>query len=163
MRLRVLLSAVVGSALLTLGACTSSIAGTATFGGPTVTSEESTEETTEETTEELPSGDPDEFLACLTVLFSYDTANQNFIDLADATNNGTPTALTPETVAADFDAAIASVQPSLDPLPPGAVRDAVQAAQDAAGALRDNLRSGADVSNTDLNTALDALTTACEF
>lgn len=167
-RLRMLMGALVwGTALLGLGACTSSIAGTPTFGGPTETTEDSTEETseesTEETTEDSPSGDPDEFVACLTVVFSYDAANDNFIALADATNNGTPTTLTPESVAADFDAAIATVAPLLDPLPPGLVRDSVQAAQNAAGGLRDGLRAGTDVSNTDLNTALDSLTAACDF
>ena len=170
MRLRKFLGAAVWSfALLGLGACTSSIAGTPTFAGPTQTTEETEETTetteTEETTEttEEPSGDPGEFLACLTVLFAYNTANENFIALADATNNGTSTTLTPESVAADFDAAIASVQALLDPLPPGVVRDTVQAAQNAAAALRDGLRAGSDVSNTDLNAALDSLTTACEF
>lgn len=167
-RLRTLVGAVVWtSALVGLGACTNSIAGTATFGGPTQTTEETTtEESTDETTSEstdVPSGDSDELLACTTVLFAYDSANNNFIALADATTNGTPTSLTPESVAADFDAAILGVQPSLDPLPAGAVRDAVQAAQSAAGALRDGLRAGTDVSNTDLNTALDSLATACEF
>lgn len=169
MRLRMLLSTVVwGIALLGMGACTSSIAGTATFGGPTETSEteDSTAETTEETeepTEELPSGEAEELLACITVLFSYDTANGNFVALADATNSGAPTTLTPESVAADFDAAILSVQPALDPLPPGAIRDAIQAAQTAATGLRDGLRAGSDVNNTDLNTALDSLSTACDF
>ena len=161
MRLRKFLGAAVWSfALLGLGACTSSIAGTPTFAGPTQTTEETEE--TEETTEE-PSGDPGEILACITVLVEYTEANENFIALADATNNGTSTTLTPESVAADFDAAIASVQALLDPLPPGVVRDTVQAAQNAAAALRDGLRAGSDVSNTDLNAALDSLTTACEF
>ena len=170
-RPRILLGAVVWStALLGLAACTTSIAGTPTFAGPTQTSEASTEETsesstesTEETTDDVPSGDPDELLACVTVLFAYDTANANFIALADATTNGTPTSLTPESVAADFDAAIASVQPSLDPLPPGPIRDAIQAAQNASGALRDGLRAGTDVSNTDLNAALNSIDAACEF
>lgn len=168
MRLRTLLSALVwSSALLALGACTSSIAGTPTFGGPTQTTEasteESTEETTEETTEDVPTGDSDELFACISSLFAYDTANDHFIALADATTNGTPTDLTPESVAVDFDAAIASVQPAVDPLPEGAVRTSIQAAQTAAGALRDGLRSGSDVSNTDLNAALDSLSTACDF
>jgi len=159
-------AAVWSLALLGLGACTSSISGTPTFVGPTQTTEESSEQTTEETeetTDEAPSGDPDELLACLSVLFSYNTANSNFVELADATNNGTPTSLTPESVATDFDAAIASVQPVLDPLPPGAVRDALQAAQDAAGGLRDGLRAGSAVDNTALNTALDSIATACDF
>ncbi len=164
MRLRMLLGIIGCSVgLFGLGACTSSIAGTATFGGPTQTTEESTEDTSEETTEDVPTGDPDEFLACVTAPFSYEVANSNFVELADATNNGTPTALTPESVAADFDGAIASVQPVLDPLPQGDVRDAIQAAQTAAGGLRDGLRSGAAVNNTDLNAALDSIATACDF
>lgn len=166
-RLRMLLGAVVwGPVLLAVGACTSTVAGTATFAGPTQTSEQSSAEPTEsspEPTEEVPSGDADELLACLTVILSYDTANGNFVALADATNSGTPTTLTPESVAVDFDAAIGSVQAVLDPLRPGGVRDAVQAAQNAAGALRDGLRAGSDVSNTDMNAALDALATACEL
>lgn len=166
MRLRMVLHTFGFSiALLGLGACTSSIAGTATFAGPTETPAETTEETeeTEETTAAEPSGDTDELLACITVSFSYSTANANFVELADATNNGTPTALTPESVAADFDDAIAGVQPLLDPLPPGAVRDAIQAAQNAAVGLRDGLRTGAAVNNTELNTALDSISTACDF
>lgn len=167
MRLRTALSVFVWSfVVLVLGGCTSSIAGTATFGGPTDTTEESSsEETTteEETTEELPSGEAEEIVACISVLFAYDTANANFVALADATNNGTPTSLTPESVATDFDAAINSVQPTLGPLPQGDVRDAIQAAQDAASALRDGLRAGTDVANNDLNAALDSIDTACEF
>ncbi|MDQ3053881.1 MAG: hypothetical protein M3R66_08690 [Actinomycetota bacterium] len=167
MRLRMFLGAAVWSlALLGLGACTSSISGTPTFVGPTQTTEESSEETTEETeetTDEAPSGDPDELFDCLSVLFSYNTANSNFVELADATNNGTPTSLTPESVATEFDDAIDSVQPVLDPLPPGAVRDALQAAQDAAAGLRDGLRAGSAVDNTALNTALDSIATACDF
>lgn len=176
MRLRMVLALVAWSTLLlALTACTSSIAGTATYGGPTQTSEESTEEETteeesteEETTEEETSedapfpGEPAELAACISVLFAYQTANDNFIALADANSAGTPTDLTAESVAVDFDAAIASVQPSLDPLPSGAVRDAVQAAQNAAAALRDGLRAGS-ASNTDLLAALDSLTTACDF
>ena len=162
MRLRILSAVVCGVALLGLGACTSSIAGTASYGGPTQTTEESTEETTEETTEDVPLGDTEELLACITVLFAYEIANANFEALADATSNGTPTTLTPEGVAGDFDAAIASVQPSLDPLSPGAVRDAIQAAQNAAAALRDGLRAGAAVNNGELIAAVDAISTACE-
>lgn len=169
MRLRMVLRTLGFSiALLGLGACTSSIAGTATFAGPTETPAESTEQTqesteeTEETTADEPSGDLDELLACITVSFSYSTANANFVELANATNNGTPTALTPESVAADLDVAIAGVQPLLDPLPPGAVRDAIQAAQNAAVGLRDGLRTGAAVNNTELNTALDSIATACD-
>jgi len=171
-RLRMLLGATVWSAaLLGLGACTSSISGTATFAGPTQTSEQtSTEETTEESTDEsteetnaddLP--DSEEILACVTVELSYITANQNFVTWADAENSGTPTTLTRETVAADFDAAIASVQVLLDPLPPGGIRDAVQAAQTAAGGLRDGLRANAAVDNSGLIAAVDALSTACGF
>lgn len=167
MRLRTALTVFMWSSVVFgLGACTSSISGTAAFGGPTATTEESSseEETTEEeTTEELPTGEFDETLACVSVLFAYDTANANFVALADATNNGTPTSLTPESVAADFDAAITSVQPTLDPLPPGDVRNAIQAAQDASAALRDGLRAGTDVANNDLNAALDSIATACEF
>lgn len=167
-RPRMLLGALVwGSALVALGACTTSIAGTAAYGGPTQTSESTTEttETTEESTspEETSDLDPDEILACISALFAYDSANDNFITLADSVTNGTATDLTPESVAADFDAAIASVQPVLDPLPAGPIGDSVQAAQTAAAALRDGLRAGTDVSNTDLNTALDSLSTACEF
>lgn len=156
-----------GPALLALGACTTNIAGTATYGGPTQTSETTTEstETTEESTspEETTDLDPDEILACISALFAYDSANDNFIALADSITDGTATDLTPEGVAADFDAAIASVQPVLDPLPAGTIRDSVQAAQTAAAALRDGLRAGTDVSNTELNTALASLSTACEF
>jgi len=167
-RLRMLLGAsLCSAALLGLGACTSSIAGTPTFAGSGQSTEEpTTEETTsEETTSEEPTstGDPDELLACITVLFAYETANTNFIALADATTNGTATTLTPESVAADFDVAIGTVQPALDPLPPGAIRDAIQAAQTASGALRDGLRAGTDVSNTDLNAALTSIETLCEF
>lgn len=168
MRLRMLLGATVWSlALLGLGACTSSISGTASFAGPTQTSEQtSTEETTDESTEETTADDlPDseEILACVTVELSYTAANQNFVTWADAENSGTPTTLTRETVAADFDAAIASVQILLDPLPPGAIRDAVQAAQTAAGGLRDGLRANAAVDNSGLIAAVDALSTACGF
>jgi len=167
-RLRMLLGATVWSlALLGLGACTSSISGTASFAGPTQTSEQtSTEETTDESTEETTADDlPDseEILACVTVELSYTAANQNFVTWADAENSGTPTTLTRETVAADFDAAIASVQILLDPLPPGAIRDAVQAAQTAAGGLRDGLRANAAVDNSGLIAAVDALSTACGF
>ncbi len=81
----------------------------------------------------------------------------------DGTPSGTPTDLTPQSVAVDFDSAIAAVQPSVDPLPAGAVRDSIQAAQTAVGALRDGLRAGSNVSNTDLNAALDSLSTACDF
>jgi len=161
-RLRMLGSVGWSLTLLGLGACTSNIVGTASYGGPTQTTEESTEETTEETTEDVPLGDAEELLACIAGLFAYEIANANFEALADATNNGTPTTLTPESVAGDFDAAIASVQPSLDPLPPGAVRDAIQAAQDAAGVLRDGLRAGAAVNNGELIAAVDAISTACE-
>lgn len=167
MRLRILLGIIGYSVgLFGLAACTSSIAGTATFGGPTQTTEATTEdpsETPEETTDEVPTGDPDEFVACITAPFSYAVANANFVELADAANNGTPTELTPESVAADFDGAIASVQPVLDPLPPGDVRDALQAAQTAASGLRDGLRSGAAINNTDLNAALDSIAAACDF
>ncbi len=170
-RPRMLLVALACSAaLLGLGACTSTVAGTATFAGPTQTSETSetsTEETTEETstaeTSDPPLGDPDELFACITVSFAYTTAITNFNALADATTNGTPTTLTRETVAADLDSAIASVQPSLDPLPAGPIRDAIQSAQTAAGALRDGLRAGADVSNSDLLAAVDSISTECEF
>lgn len=167
MRPRMVLAVVGWScALLALGGCTTSIAGTPSFGGSTQTTEETTEETTEsteETTQESSSGDADEFIACLTVPFIYDTANNNFIALADATNNGTPTDLTTDSVAADFAAAVISAQTYLDPLPPGAVRDSVQAAQTAASALRDGLLAGSPVNNTDLNAALDSFATACEF
>lgn len=164
MRLRMLLGTTGCSvALLGVGACTSSIAGTASFGGPTQTTEDTTEDTTEETTSDVPTTDSDEFLACITAPFSYDLALDNFGELADAANNGTTTALTPESVAADFDAAIAAVQPVLDPLPPGDVRDAIQAAQTGAGGLRDGLRAGTAVDNNDLIDALDSLATACDF
>lgn len=166
MRLRMVLGYAGWSfALLGLGACTSSIAGTPTFGGSTQTTEETTEESTEETeeTEETSSGDTDELFACLTVPYLYDTALDNFGTFADATNNGTPTDLTAESVAVDFDTAILTAQPYLDPLPVGAVRDSVQAAQTSAGVLRDALRTGSAVSNSDLIAALDSFGTACEF
>lgn len=172
MRLRMILSvALWGIALLGLAACTSSISGTPTFGGSTQATEtspaessEETEETTEESSsEDIPPGEVDALLACLFVNNAYDSANTNFIALADATNAGTATTLTPDSVAADFDSAIISVQSQLDPLPPGPIRDAIQAAQTAAAGLRDGLRAASDVSNTDLNTALDNLRTACEF
>ncbi len=167
MRLRMVIGAMAWSCvLLAIGACTSSIAGTPTFGGPAQTTDETTEETTEsteETTEETSTGDPDEFIACLTVPFIYDTANNNFIALADATTAGTPTDLTTDSVAADFSAAVSAAQPYLDPLPPGAVRDSVQAAQTAATALRDGLLAGTAVDNIALNTALDSFATSCEF
>ncbi len=167
MRLRMVLGLVGWStALLALGACTSSIAGTPTFAGPTQTTEESTEESTESTedsTEETSTGDTDEFVACLTVPYLYDTANTNFIALADATTAGTPTDLTTDSVAADFAAAVTAAQSYLDPLPPGAVRNSVQAAQDAASALRDGLLAGSAVDNFSLNAALDSFATSCEF
>ncbi|MDQ3715578.1 MAG: hypothetical protein M3381_06055 [Actinomycetota bacterium] len=164
MRLRMLLGTVVcGTALLAVSACTSSIAGTATFGGPTQTSAPSTAETTAETTEASPSANSDELLACVTAGLSYISANDNFVAWAEATNSGTPTTLTRESVAGDFDSAIASVQTLLDPLPPGAIRDAVQAAQNAAGGLRDGLRAGAPVDNSGLIAAVDAVATACEL
>jgi len=163
-RLRMLLGAVVwGTALLAVGACTSSVAGTATYGGPTQTSEQSTAETTAEPTEESPSGNPDELLACVTAGLSYISANDNFVAWAEATNTGAPTPLTRESVAGDFDSAIASVQTLLDPLPSGAIRDAVQATQNAAGGLRDGLRAGAPVDNSGLIAAVDAMATACEL
>ncbi len=167
-RLRTLLGAAVWSTvLLALAACTNSIAGTATFGGPMRTTEQSTEtsaeEPTAEPTEDLPSGNTDELLACVTAGLSYLDANDNFVDWAEATNSGSPTTLTRESVAGDFDAAIASVQSLLDPLPQGAIRDAVQAAQNAAGGLRDGLRGGAPVDNSGLIAAVDALSVACEL
>lgn len=170
-RLRIFLGALVSvAAALGLAACTSTVAGTASYAGPTQTSEESTEEesteeetTEEETTQEAPPGAVEEIFACLTVQFAYQAANDNFVALAEATNSGTPTSLTPDSVAADFDAAIATVQSSLDPLPQGPIRDAVQAAQNAAAALRDGLRNGTAVANSDLIAALDSLSIACEF
>lgn len=167
MRLRMALGLLGWSTILiVLGACTSSIAGTPTFGGPTQTTEDATEESTEsteETTEETSNQDTDEFIACLTVPFLYDTANNNFVALADATTAGTPTDLTTESVAADFDAAVIAVQSYLDPLPAGAVRDSVQAAQTAASGLRDGLRAGSAVDNIALNAALDSFATSCDF
>lgn len=155
-------------ALLGLSACTTSIAGAASFAGPRQTTAEgsigeSTDETPEETTDDESVVDPDELLACLGVELSYTVANENFVAWATASNSATPTALTAESVASDFDAAISSVQVLLDPLPSGAVRDAVQAAQTAAGGLRDGLRAGAAVDNSALIAALDALDTACAF
>ena len=169
MRPRMLMGTLAWSvALLGLSACTTGIAGAASFAGPTQTTaeestEESTDETPEETTDDETVSDPDELLACITVSFAYTTAIGNFNALADATTNGTPTPLTRETVAADLDAAVAAVQPSLDPLPPGPIRDAIQGAQTAAGALRDGLRSGADVTNGDLLDAVDSISTECDF
>lgn len=171
MRLRHAMSAIGWLLLLGLvSACTSTVSGTASYGGPPPTTEESSADSSEEassdeSTDSSPTEDGpglDETLICLTVQIAYTTANQNFVAFADATNNGTPTTLTAETVAADFDAAITDVAGDLATVPPGEVFDAVTAAQTAATALRDGLRAAAPgASNADLIAALDAADTAC--
>lgn len=173
MRLRHAMAAIGWLLLLGLvSACTSTVSGTASYGGPPPTTEESSEDSSEdsdssadESTDSSPTEDGpglDETLICLTAQIAYTTANGNFVAFADATNNGTPTTLTAESVAADFDAAITDVAGDLATVPPGEVFDAVTAAQTAATALRDGLRAAAPgVSNADLIAALDAANTAC--